>query len=513
MGIRLKGTEINMKKTVHRLGALAAGILIAVSSPMTMTVHAETGYTYNYDWWGDEQYSPDVYDVVDVYTYKEMGLDKNLNAPTGMYIQGNMIYICDTGNNRIVQMERTEADTLTLVRIIDSFKGNVENTTFSGPTDIAVTEEGFLYICDKNNGRIVMLDQDLNYEMEFVKPVDPNFDQSISFLPHKLTVDSAGRVFCVATNVNKGLVKYEADGEFSGFLGASSVTYNFMDYIWKKLATKEQRAQMESFVPTEYDNVYMDHEGFIYACTTNVAEAELDDGTAAPLRRLNLMGSDILVENGEWYVIGDIYWGEGGGYEGPSLLTDVTAFDNDVYVALDKVRGRLFAYDDQGRMLCAFGGNGNMDGYFKSPAAIDHMDHDLMVLDSQDCSITLFTPTEFGDLIFQAIEQFQDGQYVASGESWQQVLDQNGNYDLAYIGIGRSLMRQERYREAMDYFELKLDDENYSRAFKQYRKEWVESHIGLLIGAVLILLCVPLGIGKVRKIKLEIDTADIFKKA
>lgn len=500
-----------MKKTVQRLGALAAGLLIAVSS--SVTVQAEEGYTYNYDWWGDEQYSPDAYSVVDVFTYKEMGLEQQMSTPSGLYVQGSMVYICDTGNNRIVQLERTDNDTLALVRIIDSFTGEVENTTLSGPTDIAVTQEGFLYICDKNNGRILMLDEDLNYVMEFVKPTDPNFDQSISFLPHKLTVDSAGRVFCVATNVNKGLVKYEADGTFSGFLGASEVTYNFTDYIWKKLATKEQRAQMESFVPTEYDNVYMDHEGFIYACTTNVAEAELDDGTAAPVRRLNMMGSDILVENGEWYVIGDIYWGEGGGYEGPSLLTDITAFDNDVYVALDKVRGRLFAYDDQGKLLYAFGGNGNMDGYFKSPAALDHMGRDLLVLDSQDCSITLFTPTQFGSLIFQAIEQFRDGEYSASGESWQQVLDQNGNYDLAYIGIGRSLMRQERYREAMEYFKLKLDEDNYSRAFKQYRKEWVESHIGLLLGAAFLLLCVPSGIGRMRRIKLEIDTADIFKKA
>ena len=59
------------------------------------------------------------------------------------------------------------------------------------------------------------------------------------------------------TNVNKGLIKYENDGTFSGFVGATPVTYDFSDYIWKKLATQEQRAQMESFVPTEYDNVYI----------------------------------------------------------------------------------------------------------------------------------------------------------------------------------------------------------------------------------------------------------------
>ena len=86
----------------------------------------------------------------------------------------------------------------------------------------------------------------------------------------------------------------------------------------------------------------------------------------------------------------------------------------------------------------------------------------------------------------------------------------DGNYDLAYIGIGRSLLRQERYREAMDYFEVKYDAENYSKAYKQYRKEWVEAHIGWIVAAVLILFLVPLVIGRIRKIRHEIETDDFF---
>lgn len=498
-----------MKKRFKTGGVLLAAIIIALSP--VRQVHAQEGYTYNYDYWGDVQYSPDAYEVAGVFTAVDMGLDSKLSNPSGMFVYENRVYICDTGNNRIIELERADADTLTLSRIIDSFTGGTAPNTFQGPTDVAVTNDGFLYVSDKGNGRILKLDMDLNYVMEITKPTDATFDQSLSFLPVKIATDSAGRVYCVATNVNKGLMKFESDGTFSGFVGATEVTFDWTDYIWKRLATKEQRAQMESFVPTEYDNLYMDQEGFIYVCTTNVTEADLDAGTADPIRKLNLMGSDILIRNGEWYVIGDLYWGEGGGYKGPSLFTDITAFENDVYVGLDKVRGRLFAYDDQGRMLYAFGGNGNIDGCFKQPAAIDHMGHDLLVLDSLDSSVTVFTPTEFGGLIFQAIEEFQAGEYQASGKTWEEVLKKNGNYDLAYIGIGRSLLRQEKYREAMEYFELKLDEDNYSRAFKQYRKEWVEDHIVIIFLAVFLVLCVPLAIGKLKGIKEEIDRADIFR--
>ena len=500
-----------MKKTMKRLVALLASAVVMLGS--SLVVSAEEGYTYNFDYWGDVQYSPDAYTVAGVYTAADLGLEQKMINPQGLYVYGDMIYICDTGNNRILELERTGMQDVEMIQIIDSFNGNglTEVTTFNTPTDIARDEEGCYYIADKNNGRILKLDSELNYIMEFTKPTDATFDQALNFLPSKITIDTAGRVYCVADNVNKGLIKFEADGVFSGFVGATEVTYEFVDYIWKRIATSAQRAQMTNFVPTEYDNLYMDHEGFIYACTTNVSEPDLDAGTAKPMRRLNMMGTDIMVRNGEWYIIGDIHWGSGGGYSGPSLIIDITAFDNDVFVGLDKVRGRLFAYDDQGRMLYAFGGNGNVDGYFKQPVALDHMDRDLLVLDSLDCSVTIFTPTEFGNTIFDAIEQFQDGYYTESGESWQKVMNMNGNYDLAYIGIGRSLLRQEKYEEAMDYFELKWDADNYSKAFKQYRKIWVEEHIIPIIIVVFGVICLPLIIGKIKKIKHEIDTADIFK--
>ena len=33
----------------------------------------------------------------------------------------------------------------------------------------------------------------------------------------------------------------------------------------------------------------------------------------------------------------------------------------------------------------------------------------------------------------------------------------------------------------MDYFELKYDEDNYSKAYKQYRKQWVEDNIVVIV--------------------------------
>ena len=501
-----------MKNKLKRLSALLlAGTVLFGSSLIAGAADIERSYTYNYDWWGDVQDSPDAYEVTGVYTSVDLGLEKGLNNPNGLYINGSNIYVCDTGNNRIIEITRTGRESFEVSRIIEEFKGDVEVTTLSGPTDIAISEDGNIFIADKGNCRILKLDKDLNYLMQFDIPVDSTLDPEITFQPHKIVVDTAERVYCIATGINKGLIKYENDGVFSGFVGATKVTYDFADYLQKKFATQAQREQMVSFVPTEYANIFIDYEGFIYAVANGQEEEDLDSEQAQAVRKLNLMGNDILVRNGEWPIYGDLYWGSAGGYEGPSQFEDVTCMDNDIYVCLDKNRGRLFGYDDQGKMVFAFGSNGNMDGYFRKPIALDHMGHDLFVLDILDCSITLFTCTEFGETIYNAIELFDEGAYEASGAAWERVMEMDGNYDLAYIGIGRSLLRQKKYREAMDYFELKYDEDNYSKAFKQYRKEWVEDNIVTIVVVLLILFLVPLGIGKVKSIKHEIDIADIFR--
>ena len=364
-----------------------------------------------------------------------------------------------------------------------------------------------MYICDFNNKRVVKLDRDLHFLLAFTRPDDATFDASLSFLPTKVVADSTGRAFVLGRNVNKGMIKYESDGTFAGFIGASEVKFQWYDYIWRLLSTREQRAQQSSFVPTEYDNLSIDSEGFIYCVTGVFSENELMDDQAKPIRRINGLGSDILIKNGTYPPIGDLQWDTLTDYAGPSRFSDITVLNNDVYAVTDRVHGRLFGYDQQGRLLWVFGGIGNMEGYFQRPAAIEHMGNDLLVLDSMESSLTVFTPTPYGSMIYKAIQEYRQGRYDDSAESWREVLSQNGNYDLAYIGIGRALLRQDRYEQAMAYFKLTRDSKNYSEAFKLYRKEWVEEHsIPIFIAAALLISLPPI-VARIRKIKREVEQA------
>ncbi|MCR4735185.1 MAG: hypothetical protein K5829_09300 [Treponema sp.] len=465
------------------------------------------GDTYIYDHWGEIEKSPDAYRVSSVLYADDLRLDTPLKNPSSLFSFGNLIYLVDTDNNRIIELVYSENKTLSLSRVIDHFNSNGQvKETFAGPTDIFITEDGFIFIADKNNGRVVKLDKDLNYILSFVEPDDPTYEKGKTFYPQKVVADSKGRAYILAQNVNKGFLKYEFDGTFTGFYGASEVVFNFTDYMWKKFSTRAQREQMESFVPTEYANAYMDKEGFIFAVLNTFSEWDLKSDKAKPIRRLNALGSDILVKLSDNLPIGDLQWGNAAGIKEPAWFTDVTVLDNEVYVVVDINRGRLFGYNNQGYLLFAFGGKGNIDGFFRSPSAIEHMGRDLFVLDSMNASLTVFTPTEYGDLIYDATELYAVGDYDGSADKWTEVLKLNGNYDLAYIGLGKAKLRQEEYKEAMDYFSLKRDKRNYSKAFQYYRKEWIERNLGWIVTLIVVLILIPFVVKLVKRIKRELKS-------
>lgn len=496
---------------MRRMLALLAAAVVLFSMGVTSALAVEDGYTttytYNYDFWDDVRESPDAYRVQTTISASSLGLDKAMNRPQSLFVQGNDVYICDTNNNRIIQV-RYENREYSLVRVIDTLQG-CEPATLNSPNDVYVDEEGNLYICDTNNSRIVMVDEALNFIKEFTKPLDSTFDQSLSFLPRKLVVDVSGRVFCLATNVNKGIVKYESDTTFTGYIGANKVRYTFYDYIWKRfLSTKEQRAQQQSFVPTEYANIYMDEDGFIYATNTVFSEDDLKSDVAQPIRRLNGVGDDILIKNGYYPPIGDIQWKTGSTDHGPSKLVDITVLDNDIYVAIDSTRGRIFGYDSQGNNLWCFGTTGNYDGAFTSAVAIDHMGYDLLALDQLEGCVTVFTPTQYGQLIYDATETYTKGDYDGSAEMWREVLKLNANYDLAFLGVGRSQVRQGDYKAAMDNFEMAHDRQNYGKAFRLYRKVWVEENILWMVIVVIALVAVALVRSANHKMKAEVEAYD-----
>lgn len=453
-------------------------LLLVVATPKVLAV-AYRGYTY--DFWKRPVDAPQAYLPTEVVDGKRLGVG-NLRDPQDLFVsEDGSIYIADSGNDRIVVLDRNWA----LVRIIDSFDRAGGKDGLKNPRGLFVTEHKEIYVADTNNRRVVVLTENGDFIREIGPPVSNVkgvIPDDFDYQPYKIVVDQAERMYVIVENVYDGILEFGVDGQFRGFIGAPRIAPNMIDYFWRKIATDAQRESMKIFLPTEYSNIALDQYGFIYATVTDgdVKKREF-------VRRLNPTGTDVLRRKGFHPPVGDIEfpqsW-EDVSITGPSVLSGVVAQPYGVYSVLDRRRGRVFTYDAEGNLLYTFGGRGDQLGLFKNAVALDMLDDHFLVLDSLAGSFTVFRPTIYSHAILEAIKLHNTGFYEESSERWAEVASLNSNFDLAYTGIGSSLLRQDRYKEAMEAFRLGNNRLDYSEALGLYRREVLAEHFGLFVLAI-----------------------------
>ncbi len=625
-----------MKTTAKRAIVLLMMLSLLLSSLSTAMADDDDWYTYTYSYWGDEMASPNAYAVTNVIYAKDVDPELgSFSNPTSIFTIDDHVFVCDTNNNRIVELIKKDGkyelvreiytvEVSTLLADAMTFNGHVDPTLYN-PTDIFVkkttdkeraehygeykgdpyiypdvpdsktddtktddtktdetaapedkgeeksdetaaddsataTSEGDedgeagdgetgegetgegetgegegndgepstppperkeniikqkldcdydIFIADKQHHRVIHCDYDLNVISVIRDPKDDTLGKDFIFRPEHIVNDNAHRTYVQAEGVVNGLMEFDSQGEFTGYVGAAKVVISFFQRLWRKLQTKEQKNRSEQYVPTEYNNLSLDSRGFIYATISALDDQDIYAGVATPIRKLNSMGSDILIRNGSHFPMGDVKWGNiTSTASGASKFVDVIAFENDTYCCLDKTRGKIFAYDFQGNLLYAFGNIGYSRGRFTRVTSMDNLDEEtILVLDGMRGCITEFSMTSYGKMINEALDLYKKGYYDESAKVWKEILQYNGNFELAYVGIGRALLRQGEYKEAMKYFKNAHDSENYSKAFRHYREEVVEKYILYAVIALAVLIIVPKVIRKIRRLRKEIKEA------
>jgi len=492
-----------MKNKIARIlcGVLALVFVAMAQAPVLAS--GPTNYTYTYNEWGVPVPSPDAYRVTAFLLGEDLGVG-HFNNPRDLSVHANYIYVADTYNNRIVVIMANEDGTHEVVDVAYHVYNDGVVDTFSRPYGIFVSDwpmtRGERWIADTHNNRILHVDENWNVITEMGHPEDLSLlDEDLDFLPEKIAVDFSGRVFAQVRHVNRGLMEFAFTGEFAGYMGSPPVSVSPIDQFWRMVATREQRERRILHVPVEYNNVSIDTEGFLFVTTSSTG--------VDPVRRLNILGNDVMIRNGFTYPIGDLWWTDTGQFAGPSIFIDVTALPNNTFVAFDRTRGRLFAYCSQGHLLYIWGGPGFREGFFDLPVALDNMGYTIFALDAGAAAITRFDLTEYGYFINQGLALYHRGLYEESAAAWQEVLRLNGNFGLAYVGIARSLLRQGYYREAMRYFRLQNDALNYGRAFGFYRRQWVEENFWLFGTGFALIILVPPVVKRVRSVRRELKEA------
>lgn len=460
-------------------------LVVLLLAAGTGAAPVSAGDAYNYSYWGTPVPAPEPYSLDRVLYGSDWSIGA-LSSPQDMYAgEDGRLYIADTGNSRIVILDRDFQP----AGIISKFEHDGKEDALNQPQGVFVDTDQHIYVADTDNRRIVELDSNGKLVRVMNEPKSTLLREGFQYLPVKLAVDKAKRLYVISQGSYEGIMEFDSDGVFNGFIGTNRVKFSPADLFWKRVSTKAQRDQMQQFIPIEFNNLDVDENGFIYTSTS-------EENSDQPLKRLNPSGTDVLRSKGYFPPKGDVGNLEGGSMTGSSIFVDVIPDQGGMYSALDSKRGRIFTYDKDGNLLYEFGGLGSQQENFRTPAAIEMLGERLLVLDKDNNRLSVFSPTTYGSLIRGAVKALNEGKSEESTADWKKVLQLNANFDVAYIGIGKSLLKQGDNREAMTYFKLGNSREYYSEAFKRYRKEVVFDHFGTIVLA--LVLCIAVVIAGVK---------------
>lgn len=391
-----------------------------------------------------------------------------LGAPTDIKITNDqLLYVCDSGN----------ADVSAKI-IVTDLENNLQRIIGEGdlqyPTGIFVNESlGLLYVADQeyvssSEGAVVVYDLEGNYVTQYNKPDSPLYGNYTKYQPSKIAVNDGGTMYIVCSGNTNGIAQISPSegGTFLGYFGtygtSTSLYYRFMALF----LNDEQLKSVGQANPVAVANVGIDDKGLIYTLTQATGEL--------PLRKLNIAGVNLMEVE-----------------VSPTAPVSVAVgkYEN-VYVV---TQNYVYEYSKEGSLLFLFGGTsaGNYrKGLFTYIAAVDVDARDrLYVLDGTEKEIQIFEPTEFTALVHEALNLYQNGEYVASKEPLDQILIMNSLFDFANQAMGQALYQEEDFTNALYYFRQAKDKDGYSDAYWEIRNVGLQNGItGFLIAVVILVI-------------------------
>ncbi|MHB1485054.1 MAG: hypothetical protein ACYCYI_10355 [Saccharofermentanales bacterium] len=456
---------------MKKISTLIIVFIIILIIPIT-SMGATPYQNYVYDHNGVAQQEPQAVLPASLITGKSLGTT-NLNNPQDVYTAlDGMIYIADTGNNRLLVIDSK----FKLQKIISEFINTEKNDlkdTFNAPTGVFVTAKNEIYVADSKNGRIVVLNKDGSFIRKYSRPVTPLIPASDPYIPVKISVDMAKRLYIVVENLEKGIVHMENDGSFIGFFGAIKTPPNIINSVVRLFGTAEMKKSIEQIIPTVYSNIDVDIDDFVYG-TVGSLDLNKYPINAMAVHKMNPAGTDILKRYGNVPVYGDGLYFDGQKQIAP-YMTDIAVDNQGIYSILERRTGRIFSYDENGNMLFNFGTTASDTehrvGQIGLPVALDYLtDGGFIVVDSKYNQLVVYKLTEYGNIITSLVHKFMLNDYTDADAYWQNALKYTSKSELLYNYIGQFYFKQNKYTDAMEYFKLGENRAMYSKAYQYYRR-------------------------------------------
>ncbi len=482
------------KSISNLLKLLSAVALFAVTLSVPAFAENESVPYKSYTYW--EGYSQKVpKETAEMYSVKKI-----IDFPA----ESDLRHICFDSNWNLYVLDAAESG-ITVVdsnyRIVNSISNAVYNgqtVDFRGAEGIYVNKSGDIFVADTDNRRIVIFDSDGNVKKLVNRPDSLLLPDDFNFTPIKVLEDERRYLYVLCDGCYYGALKFSPEYEFLGFYGANkvkvSVASALRNFTKELFSTTEKRMNDVQKLPYTFLNFCIDDDGFIF--TTTVSPDSLSGGQ---VRRLNPSGDNILSHkfnfkkiSGDNFCFGDI-----AGVKNSENVTknnhfSAIAVSGNFFYILDNNTGRIFVYDFECNLINAFSGgfgNGTQQGVFKNPTSIAVNEKgDIFVSDSEKKTITVFETTDYGKSVMRADTLRMRGESDKAEEYWREVLSQDANNQLAYIGLGEAAVMRDDYKTAMYYSKLGLDQETYVRARSEIIKSTLKGNFLLCFITAFVIL-------------------------
>lgn len=444
-----------MKKNnlLQKILCLSAVVFMALQMPMQVSASQATSYTYASDEDMNWERTQDAY--LPDKTVTELGL----SSPEDLFIdENNMLYIADTGNRRVIKYDITNGQVA----------GILENSELAGPRGVYVTQEGEIYVADTAAKAVLIFDKDFNLTGKLTRPDAPIFADT-NYEPKRVAVDGGGNVYLISEGVYNGVIQLAKTGEFLGYFAVNDADLTFSQRLQQLIFTREQLANLVDINPTVFANVFVDRDGIVYTATS---------GT-------NRNGMKKHSTNG-----GNMFKSDVWSY---ANLTDVYV-DNRGLIYTSSASGYIDIYSKNGEEIFAIGSyvtTTDIVGLFTSlPSIAVDVDGNIWAVDGAKGYLQSFKPTEYAQMVYTAMDLYENGLYDEAMEKWNEVLKLNQMSVLAHNGVGKAYLHAEDYEASLEHFEVANNKDYYSQSFWEVRNKWLQKWLGPILGVVIALLVV-----------------------
>ncbi len=474
------------------VAVLAITILLSIAVPAFAYVPYNT---YNYNFYGETVGCPSGYVPEAIYLSEDLGIS-SIHNPNDIFVSDkNEIYLLDLGaeytRGRLCIFDKN-------FRLVKEFRSliDLDGSPYymKNPSGVTVDKNGFIYICDTDNGAVLKVSREGKILLKYEHPGKEVFDESYTYQPYKIVIGINGSAYVISRGCLDGILEFNTKGDFVRFFGAPKVQLSVTDYFeiyWRQIYRSFRGADADgdfvTFVPTEFENMDIDDNGFIF--TTVIA----NEKSTQEVSKLNFTGTNVLSPTtkstkkvndslssnyGDLQIRGHI----------DNNFVDVVVDDDGFFSVLDTKLCKVFEYDSEGNLIFVYGGDGQQVGTLEKATSMAKLGKKTLIVDATTCSITVFGLSDYGKALHDAVVLYNKGLYSDADPLWREVLLYNANSDIAHVGIGKVYYMNGEYENAMNEFKLANDRENYSRSFSLYRTELIKQNFSLFATIIVVLL-------------------------